>query len=203
MSASRQLIVIRIGGSLLDLPALHCKINQLLNRLQPARILLITGGGHAAETIRQLDQRFTIHPSLAHWQAIAAMSFNANVLVRTGRHLKVVTDPESAGMAWETDCTPVLDPLAWLRGPGRRVAATLPHSWHVTSDSIAAAVLHAWDGQRLILAKSCSPPARNIRDLAAAGAVDLYLPQIAEMLTIEWCCLRNSEIPRLLRIHTS
>lgn len=201
MSATRQLIVIRVGGSLLDLPELHSRISQLVHILPPARILLITGGGHAAETIRELDQRFAIHPRLAHWQAIAAMSFNAEVLVRTGQHLKVVTDTETANKVWEANCIPVLNPLAWLRGPGCKFAASLPESWQVTSDSIAAAVLQAWNGQRLILGKSCSPPAENIRDLAAAGAVDQHLPQIAGTLTIDWCCLRDAEMPRLLRVH--
>lgn len=201
MSATRQLIVIRVGGSLLDLPSLHSQINQLVQSLLPARILLITGGGHAAETIRKLDHRFSIHPSHAHWQAIAAMSFNAEVFVRTGEHLISVADPETATQAWATCRTPVLDTLAWLRGPGHMVAKTLPESWHVTSDSIAAAVLHAWEGQRLILAKSCSPPAGNIRELASAGAVDLHLPQIAAALTIEWCCLRSSAPHQLVHIH--
>jgi aspartokinase-like uncharacterized kinase len=202
MPNATPLTIVRLGGSLLHLPTLHTQLQQLTQLLLPARILIITGGGLAADSIRQLDRSFKLPAKITHWQAIAAMSFNAQLLVRTGNALKSARDTESAQLAWKNRCTPVLDAHAWLQGPGKTTANSLPESWHVTSDSIAAAVAHAWHCSRLVLAKSCPPPALNVHELAAAGAVDPHFPAVSRNLIIDWCCLRNSTTPEIIRILT-
>ncbi len=186
MPENSSLIVIRVGGSLLDLPALHTLLDQLRNALRPAPLLLITGGGHAADVIRELDARFALPTAKAHWDAIAAMSFNAEVLVRTGHGLQLVASRDTALRVQKSGHIPVLDTLTHLRTPGIATAAQLPESWDVTSDSIAAAILRDWQGAKLILAKSCAPPEADIRALAAANAVDRYFPMASRGLEVEW-----------------
>jgi aspartokinase-like uncharacterized kinase len=200
MPPATPLIVVRLGGSLLNLPTLHTQLHQLTQLLLPARILIITGGGRAADSIRQLDNSLKLPAKITHWQAIAAMSSNAQLLVRTGNALKSARDHESAQNAWEDHCTPVLDVHTWLLGPGKTTADSLPESWQVTSDSIAAAVATAWQSSRLVLAKSCPPPALNVHELAAAGAVDQHFPTAAHNLMIDWCCLRHSSSPKIVHI---
>jgi hypothetical protein len=78
----------------------------------------------------------------------------------------------------------VLDAPSWL-AVGTRLA-DLPVGWHVTSDSIAAAVAAACNAA-LWLAKSEPPPAGDLECLARAGWVDDYFPLAAAPLgRIEW-----------------
>ncbi|MEY3175308.1 MAG: Uridylate kinase [Planctomycetota bacterium] len=189
MPENSSLIVIRVGGSLLDLPQLHSGLQQLCDLLWPAPLLLITGGGHAADVIRELDGRCGLAPGKAHWDAIAAMTFNAQVLVRTGNHLQLAADREAAQQIQNSCRIPVLDTLTHLRTIGMATAARLPESWDVTSDSIAAEILRDWQGAKLILVKSCEPPASDIPGLAAIGAVDRYFPIASRGLDVDWCCL--------------
>jgi hypothetical protein len=80
----------------------------------------------------------------------------------------------------------VLDAAAWLGHAGR--LAALPVGWHVTSDSIAAAVA-ADGGGRLFLVKSVPPPCPgpDLTSLAAAGWVDDFFPTAAAPLAeVRW-----------------
>ena len=189
MPENSSLIVIRVGGSLLHLPQLHFQLQCLCDSLQPAPLLLITGGGHAADVIRELDVRYGLPNAKAHWDAIAAMSFNAELLVRTGNNLQLVADQRTAQRVRQSGHIPVLDTFTHLRTIGAATAQRLPESWDVTSDSIAATILRDWQGSKLILVKSCAPAASNIPRLAAVGAVDPYFPVASEGLDVEWCWL--------------
>ena len=189
MPQNSSLIVVRVGGSLLDQPHLHAHLQQLCALLHPAPLLLITGGGHAADVIRELDARCGLPPNKSHWDAIAAMSLNAQVLVRTGKNLQLAADQATAHAIHASGRIPVLDTFTHLRTAGISTADRLPESWDVTSDSIAAAILRDWHGSKLILVKSCEPPARDIPGLAATGAVDRYFPVVSNGLNVEWCWL--------------
>src|SRR5437868_8610811 len=69
----------------------------------------------------------------------------------------------------------ILDVDSWMREHD-----TLPHSWDVTSDSIAAHVAIEVNANRLILLKSIDMPnGVSWSDAAANGWVDLYFPTIA------------------------
>ena len=65
----------------------------------------------------------------------------------------------------------VLLPSRWLRA-----ADVLPHSWDVTSDSIAAFVAGALDAARLVLLKPTSSPAPDLVDPWFASALPAGLP---------------------------
>jgi len=189
MPENSSLIVIRVGGSLLHLPQLHSQLQGLCDSLLPAPLLLITGGGHAADIIRELDTRYGLPNTRTHWDAIAAMSYNAELLVRTGNNLQLVADQHTAQHVRQSGRIPVLDTFTHLRTSGVATAQRLPESWDVTSDSIAAAILRDWQGSKLILVKSCAPPASDIPRLAASGAVDSYFPVACAGLDVEWCWL--------------
>jgi hypothetical protein len=63
---------------------------------------------------------------------------------------------------------------------------SLPHSWAVTSDSLAARVAQVGGAHRLILLKSVDVPAGvSWPEAAARGWVDEYFPQAVSGLTIE------------------
>src|SRR5262245_62868008 len=116
---SPPLTVVKVGGSLFDLPDLGPRLRRWLGQLPAGEVLLVPGGGATADVVRAFDRVHHLGEEAAHWLALRAMSVNAALL-------------ESLAPG-----VPVLDALAFARDdegrPGR-----LPHCWAVTSDSVAA-----------------------------------------------------------------
>src|SRR5262249_5857554 len=137
MKAS-SLTVVKVGGSLFDIPALGAHLRHWLARLDGPP-LIVPGGGPLAEALRELDHIHHLGEEASHWLALRAMSINAYFLCRTLEKAEVIRD----AFAWQEvsgrGLFPILDAhcfaLADEERPGR-----LPHSWDVTSDSIAARV---------------------------------------------------------------
>ena len=80
--------------------------------------------------------------------------------------------------SWSRRDKPILDAYAFMSGDDLDAGA-LPHSWNVTSDSVAARLAEILDAD-LVLLKSMAPPSNSIRDWASAGYVDPFFPTIIE-----------------------
>jgi len=148
------LTVVKVGGSLFDLPELGPRLLRWLTELTAADVLLVPGGGPTADAIRDLDQRHGLGQEKAHWLALRALTLNAHVLANLLPGFRVVesTAERLGGKA-------VLDPHAFCLADERdHPAAALAHSWTVTSDSIAARVAIASGARQLILLKSVTLP---------------------------------------------
>lgn len=187
-------VVLKLGGSLLSLPDLHVRLGVLLVELSEQRVVIVTGGGVAADRIRMLDDRLRLSAVQCHRDAIGTMSFSAGVLVRTGMGLRLATDRRSAERIWASGQVAVLSTAEFLGGEGRSVYASLPESWLVTSDSIAASIADFWGAELLILGKSCDPEVTSLGALSLAGMVDGWLERLPGRFRLEWCNLRKSPI---------
>src|SRR5581483_10984790 len=75
----RELVVVKIGGSLLDLPDLGPRLKKWLEQ-SAATVLVVPGGGAAADAVRRLDQLHRLGESRAHWLALRAVQLNASLL---------------------------------------------------------------------------------------------------------------------------
>ena len=84
----------------------------------------------------------------AHWMAVLAMDQYAHLIVSQLPASWLVYGPEDLVEASFAGSIPVLAPFKWLRS-----ADPLPHSWDVTSDSIAAWVAGALGARELVLVK--------------------------------------------------
>ena len=125
-------LVIKIGGSLFEsIPRL---IREFMNAGR--RILIVPGGGFFADTVRDLG----LDEESSHWMAISAMEQVGWYIASQG----VLPVDEPA----EPDGVEVLLPYMMMRKQD-----PLPHSWNVTSDSIAAWVADLMD-MDLVLLKS-------------------------------------------------
>jgi aspartokinase-like uncharacterized kinase len=71
----------------------------------------------------------------------------------------VVFEPDEIPLTLDAGSIPVLAPYSWLRR-----ADPLPHSWDVTSDSIAAWVAGQVRARRLLLVKPAQAAGGNLVD---------------------------------------
>ena len=150
-------VVVKIGGSLID------AAGSVLAELSAAKIpvLVIPGGGIFADSVRAAE----LDDDAAHWQAISSMN-------RYGRFLSTFGFPVTESLALPKSGISILLPERILR-----TADPLPHSWDVTSDSIAlwaAGELSA----SLLLVKSREGDARDL------ALVDAYFPTLSASLDV-------------------
>ena len=148
------LTLIKIGGSLLSLPDLPERLRRLIIGFKDDRVLLLVGGGAAADVVRQWDQTHQLGAERSHWLAIDSLSLTARLLAELLGEVRVVSCREDAEACWDDGRWPVLEPRAFLEFFEAQHGPELPRSWTVTSDSIAAWLAIHWPVQRLVLAKS-------------------------------------------------
>ncbi|MEA2723831.1 MAG: 5-(aminomethyl)-3-furanmethanol phosphate kinase [Gemmatimonadales bacterium] len=150
------LSVIKIGGGLAAVPgALDRVCGAVSAAACDQRILVVPGGGAFADTVREFDRAMGLSSDAAHWMAILAMDQYAHVLAERIPGAALIEEPGALLQALPSSGVAVLAPYRWMRS-----ADVLPHSWEVTSDSIAAFVAGALDAARLILIK----PATGLSD---------------------------------------
>ena len=153
-------VVVKVGGSLMD------AADGVMSILaaSPKPVLIIPGGGIFANNVRNLGVEGTV----AHWMAVAAMD-------QYGWYLS------ARGVAADDTCS-LPDSGAKILLPYKilREAYPLPHSWNVTSDTIAAWIA-GQIGCPLILLKSVDGVIRH-------GELLDEIPEGLETDVIDPCC---------------
>ncbi len=190
--------IVKLGGSLLDFDELPTALRRWFGEQTPATNLVIVGGGHLADQIRNCDRRFHLGDDAAHRLAIRAMGVNAHLLAELIGARIVSGLNEVTSVAGEIL---ILDPVRMLLdGEPPLPSAALPRDWNTTSDSIAAHVAQLSEADELVLLKSALPRAgdcRNWRSAAAIGFVDAHFPSIAASLPAVRCVnLRDPHMPQ-------
>jgi aspartokinase-like uncharacterized kinase len=169
--------VIKIGGGLLGTPG---ALDRVCRAVAAAgctqRILVVPGGGPFAGVVRDFDRAETLAPGSAHWMAILAMDQYAHVLTERIPGATLIDEPGAVLQTMRPGRVAVLAPFRWMRS-----ADVLPHTWEVTSDSIAAFVAGALDADRLILIK----PASGLKD-PVDGQFATTLPAGLPCSTLGW-----------------
>ena len=177
-----RLVVVKVGGSLLDWPGLPTRLGELLARSGDDRPVLIVGGGRFVDGVRDLDQIHQIGEARSHSLALHALDFTARVLAALMPTLVVIDGPERLAEVWERKEVPILAPRRFLDADDR-LPDPLPHAWTTTSDSIAARVAVRLGASELILLKSAPLPSGCSREEAARlGLVDPEFARASEEL---------------------
>ena len=146
---STALTVIKVGGGLAGIPhALTRVCGAVQEAARSHRIVIVPGGGPFAEAVREFDRLQGLSASAAHWMALLAMDQYAHVLADRVPGAVLLDDPGSVSELLAQGKVAVLAPARWMRS-----ADVVPHSWDVTSDSIAAFVAGALGASGLILIK--------------------------------------------------
>ena len=171
-------VVVKVGGSLLALPDLRRRLLDRLNRVRTRRVILIVGGGEAADMVRRLDRTLELETKNAHWLAVRAMTFNSYLLEAILPDSQVVSSLAAYSSVWNAGRVPIQEPVAFLRDEENSTRPPLPHSWAVTSDTIAARLAQAAGARELVLLKSVAWDLRRGLDGAVSeGIIDEYFPR--------------------------
>jgi len=141
--------VVKVGGGLLaTVEYLDAALGIAAEAARARHLLIVPGGGPFADAVRAVDRQIGIPDSAAHWMAVLAMDQYAHLIAARLADAVLVADQREIGSAFDAGRIPVLTPSRWLRD-----ADPLPHSWDVTSDSIAAWIAGRVGARRLVLVK--------------------------------------------------
>jgi len=174
-------IVVKVGGSLYDLPDLGARLAAWLAELKTANVVLVPGGGRAADLVRACDRQHNLGEEASHWLALRALTFNAHYLASLLPGSCVIENLE------KTDKTsiPILDMHASATMVERR-PDRFPRTWDVTSDSLAAQVAIVGKASELILLKSVAlPEGMDWREASRQGIVDPFFSHALSMAPMD------------------
>jgi probable H4MPT-linked C1 transfer pathway protein len=153
-------LVVKIGGGLLaQADCLDHVLSIVASAARECRLLVVPGGGPFADAVRSVDRRMRLSDEAAHWMAVLAMDQYAHLLAGRLACSALVTNVREARRALDAARVPVLAPSRWLQE-----ADPLPHSWDVTSDSIAAWVAGAVGARRVVLVKPSGAAGEGLVD---------------------------------------
>lgn len=160
--------VIKLGGSLLGSPELNGWLD-VITRHGNGNIVIVPGGGILADAVYESQLMSGVSDLIAHKMAVMAMDQYGILL--TGLNSELVTassDLEIAERGWQHRA------VVWL--PSTMVIAdeSIPTTWEITSDSLAAWLAHKLNAEHLILVKSERPVMDQIslERLTKEGFVD-------------------------------
>lgn len=140
-------VVLKVGGSLSRADALPDLCNQIGQLALRHDLIVVPGGGEFADLVRKYDRNYSMSETAAHHMAILAMDQYGFLLGELTPNSILVSDILATNEPL-SGRAPVLLPSRWLFE-----ADPLPHSWAVTSDSIAAWVAGQLEAPRLVLLK--------------------------------------------------
>jgi probable H4MPT-linked C1 transfer pathway protein len=184
-AASPVQTVVKIGGGLLEhAGCLDTVLAAIADVARDEPLLVVPGGGPFADAVRRQDERLGLSDEASHWMAVLGMDQYAHLIVSRLRGAVLVSDAAGLAAAIGAGRIPVLAPYAWLRREDTRREDCLPHSWQVTSDSIAAWVAGAIGAQRLVLVKPPGATARPGLD-GSPDLVDGYFASARGDLSVE------------------
>src|SRR5882724_8013868 len=150
--------VVKVGGGLLGTAgAFELVIDALSAFRRGRRLVVLPGGGPFADAVRRMFKRVKIGEDAAHWMAVLGMDQYAHALAARLPEAALVDGEGGIAAAVQATRLPVLAPYRWLRA-----ADPLPHSWEVTSDSIAAWLTGQVGARRVVLIKPAHADRKSV-----------------------------------------
>jgi len=163
--------VVKFGGGVLaDVEHFDAVLRAIGAAASARPLLIVPGGGPFADTVRDIDRRIGLSDTAAHWMAVLAMDQYAHLIAARLPGAVVVEDLREIAAALGTRFVPVLAPSRWMRETD-----PLPHSWDVTSDSIAAWVAGRLGARRLVLVKPPRASGESLMDAYFSRALPAHV----------------------------
>lgn len=173
MSRNSPPLIVKLGGSLAGSAELAAWIAALDRYTAP--LLIVPGGGVFADTVRAAQKTLAFDDTAAHHMALVAMQQYGIALAALWPRLTGVATPAAIRRALRLHHVPCWNPVPMA------LAAPLPKSWDVTSDTLAAWLAGSLKAAQLLLIKSRDPQVsfETVADLAAVDLVDPLFPHYA------------------------
>ncbi|HKB38449.1 MAG TPA: hypothetical protein VKD72_18545 [Gemmataceae bacterium] len=197
MDVEPELVVVKVGGSLYDLPDLGQRLAAWVHRLPASKVLLVPGGGATTDVVRDLDRCHGLGEATAHDLAMRSLTLNAWFLAAVLRETAIgslsVCNPLLSPL---TDRVSVLDAHAFWIDDSRNHPDVLPACWDATSDSVAARAAVVLGASELVLLKSVTiAKPYDWTEAARLGVVDPVcwrllsgaLPRVRIVNLRAWC----------------
>jgi len=202
--------IIKVGGSICN-PAILKKLGEIFKEMYGRyKFAIIPGGGRFADLVRKVDREFKLSPINSDKMAILAMDQYGLLLsdvmkLPTTDKLKELKNLENAKQ-----------PPIFLPSKHFFRESPLPHSWEVTSDSIAAYLASKINADRVILVKDVdgiftsdpkkSTQAKLIKKITAKElialrkrtCVDSFLPKLLLKHKLS-CYIVNGQHPKRIK----
>ena len=190
-------VLFKLGGSLLTLAGLPEHLRAAVSeRQQQEPCLILTGGGATADVVRDWSRVHQLPDETAHWLAIASLDLNRQLLESLLFWRSISTRAEFHRMTQREPIPLLLDVNTFVKAEEPTSDRPLPHTWEVTSDSLAAWTALCWPARELVLLKSIPVPTGLTAQAASEqNLVDPYFPQLAKDLECtSWCDLRDEPL---------
>jgi len=190
--------VVKLGGSLLDLPHLAARLQSWLAGEPDKLSLLLVGGGEFVEAMRQLDGVHAFDAAWCHWKCLELMAFTSSLvepLLPGWPVIRTQAELASALKAASSVRRALVQTAAFYNREcsEQEVAVGFPESWGTTSDSLAALLAVRVRAEELVLLKSAVPiesanehragdEAETLRQWSLQGYVDDHFYQVALLI---------------------
>src|SRR5439155_581228 len=135
-----------------------CADRQMLDETDIGRIAEALWDAQVARIAERLEAVRARHPALTR-AVVTGLGESLAAAAARLPHAALVDGEGGIAAALQADRLPVLAPFRWLRA-----ADPLPHSWEVTSDSIAAWLAGQLHARRVVLIKPAPADARTLVD---------------------------------------
>lgn len=183
--------VIKLGGSLMQGPWLRPWLNAAC--CTPGAVI-VPGGGLFADAVRQAQEFWEFHETVAHRMALLAMDQFGLMLAAMDERLGLVSKAAMIPQLIDQGRVPV-----WL--PSTELAdghSDIQETWDFTSDSLSLWLAATLGADELILVKSADLPGGSspcIRQLADTGIVDGRFPDLLERFPMALRVLGPDHLP--------
>ena len=167
-------LVVKVGGSLADTPLLEGWLEALDHYPDP--LVIVPGGGDFADSVRAMQKKMRFDDDVAHHIALVAMEQYGLALAALWPRLTMAETPAAIGRALRTGRVACWSPALMA------MASSLPRSWNVTSDTLAAWLAAQLRAERLLLIKSAPVDLDadlTLAELANTGLTDRLFPHFA------------------------
>jgi 5-(aminomethyl)-3-furanmethanol phosphate kinase len=167
-------LVVKLGGSLAgsrDLTAWLAALDRF-----PDPLVVVPGGGAFAETVQAIQAKMRFDDAAAHHMALVAMEQFGIALTALWPRLSCVATLAAIRRALR------MHNVACWAPAHMALAAALPKSWEVTSDTLSAWLASELRAEKLLLIKSVdveAEPEVAVADLVDSKIVDPLFPHFA------------------------
>lgn len=160
--------VIKLGGSLLGSEELRHWL-RLVAQYGDGRVVIVPGGGVFADVVRDVYHQISMTDTCAHMLAVSAMNqFGTLLIDQVPKLVPACSELEIAERSWQHRG------IVWM--PSKMVMMEgddIPHSWDVTSDSLALWLANKISAEHLLLVKSAPVSAdTSLQEMTAQGVID-------------------------------